>query len=251
MAKDGGMNIVLLGGLAVGGYFLYQYLSGGSLPADAGYIGPLPIGSTVQVPSSFASLNPGVAPTGPAITQAGYLYFSPANKLFYASYTAPTAAQQSAGQTAMAAISATNATNVPVTTQTSSGPVTSPTATVAPPTGTATTAAAVQSLDSVYTQLKTLAGSDPNFTGSGDSLSSSPDHWNVYVNQLLPGASLNLDTLFGGPNRFSPVTAAQFWALAGPVLGRQFGLSGYRGMGLYAGLGAYMQDRGVFPFGWA
>ena len=83
----------------------------------------------------------------------------------------------------------------------------------------------MQSLDSVYTKLKTLAAADANFTGTGDALSSSPDHWNYYVNQLLPGAAVNLDTLFGGPNRFSPVTAAVFWAAAGPVLGKQFGLS--------------------------
>jgi hypothetical protein len=235
MAKDGGgMNIVILGGLAVGGYFLYQYLTG--LPADAAYVAQLASGQTATL---------GGQPfTGPA-----YIYYSPSTAKFYSSSTAPTAAQTAAGQSMAGGSVGAPATT---TTATSSGPVTSPTATVAPPTGTATTTAAtVQSLDSVYTQLKTLAGSDPNFTGSGDALSSSPDHWNVYVNQLLPGASLNLDTLFGGPNRFSPVTAAQFWALAGPVLGKQFGLSGYRGMGLYAGLGAYMQDRGVFPFGWA
>jgi hypothetical protein len=237
MAKDGGMNIVLLGGLAVGGYFLYQYLTGGSLPADAQFAMQIPIGATVQIPQTSAAQQMAV---GPATTAVGYLYYSPSTKLFYTSYTAPTAAQIAAAPTGLSPATST--------VQTSSGPVTSPTATVAPPTGTATTAAAVQSLDSVYTHLKTLAGSDPNFTGSGDSLSSSPDHWNVYVNQLLPGASLNLDTLFGGPNRFSPVTAAVFWAKAGPVLGKQFGLSG---LGLYAGLGAYLTDSGVFPLGWA
>ncbi len=238
MAKDGMGNIVLLGGLAVGGYFLYQYLSAGSLPADAGYVGPLPLGSTVQVPSSFASLNPGVAPTGPATTAAAYLYYSPSAKLFYASYTGPTAAQQTAGQAAAVAIAATNATNAASTVH-ASGPVTTPAASSAP---------AVQSLDSVYTKLKTLAAADANFTGTGDAISSSPDHWNYYVNQLLPGAAVNLDTLFGGPNRFSPITAAVFWAAAGPVLGKQFGLSG---LGLFAGLGAYLHEHGQFPYGWA
>ena len=244
MAKDGGMNIVLLGGLAVGGYLLYQYMTAGSLPADAVFVAQMAPGAAWAVPQSFASTG---TPAAGTPTAQAYVYHSPSTGLIYLSYTAPTPAQLAALQTGsqpplMGGAPATS------TVQTSSGPVTSPTTPSggAIPSGPLTSGS--QSLDSVYTHLKTLAGSDPNFTGSGDSLSSSPDHWNVYVNQLLPGASLNLDTLFGGPNRFSPVTAAIFWAKAGPVLGKQFGLSG---LGLYAGLGAYLTDSGVFPLGWA
>ena len=53
MAKDGGMgNIVLLGGLAVGGYFLYQYLSAPATAATPA--APIPSGggtSTAQTSS--------------------------------------------------------------------------------------------------------------------------------------------------------------------------------------------------------
>jgi hypothetical protein len=231
MAKDGGMgNIVLLGGLAVGGYFLYQYMTAGSLPADAQFASQIPIGATVQIPQTGAVVNQMVA--GPATTALGYLYYSPSTKLFYTSYTAPKAAQ-------IAAIPSGQPPATTSTVQTSSGPVTTPTTT--------TPAAAPQSLDSVYAQLKT-AGAAAGFSGSGDSLTASPDQWNYFLNSLFPSNSANLDALFPAPNRSSPVTAAKFWSAVGPVLGKQFGLSG---LGLFAGLGDYLHERGVFPHGWA
>jgi hypothetical protein len=241
MAKDGGMgNIVLLGGLAVGGYFLYQYMTAGSLPADAVFQEALPAGQPVQVPSSFNPMVTSQPPAGPATTQPVYVYQSPSTKLIYLSYTAPTAAQQAASLPFNAANASMSATPVTATVNTSSGPVTSPT-------GTAAAAAPAQSLDSVYTQLKT-AGAAAGFSGSGDSLSASPDQWNYFLNSLFPSNSANLDALFPAPNRFSPVTAAKFWSAVGPVLGKQFGLSG---LGLFAGLGDYLHERGVFPHGWA
>ena len=51
MASSGGSsNLILLGAVAVGGYFLYQWYFVNGLPADAVYVFALPVGSTVQVP---------------------------------------------------------------------------------------------------------------------------------------------------------------------------------------------------------
>ncbi len=106
--------------------------------------------------------------------------------------------------------------------------------------------AAAPQMDSWYSQLKAAAAADSNFTGSGDSLSSSPDHWNVYLNSVT-GYSADLDSLFGGIDkttsiRATPaVTAAVFWAAVAPGLKSVKGLSG---LGFYGGLGSLMASRG-------
>ena len=82
---------------------------------------------------------------------------------------------------------------------------------------------------------------DAFFTGSGDSLSSSPDHWNVYL-QSVTGYSAPLNTLFSGDataaaganERTTNITAAQFWAKVSSGLATSKGLSG---LGLFGGLG--------------
>ena len=73
-------SLLTLGAVAAGGYFLYEnFFAGGStataasLPSDAGYVGPLPLGSTVAVPSSMATLNPGGYTVGPATTTSNVL----------------------------------------------------------------------------------------------------------------------------------------------------------------------------------
>jgi hypothetical protein len=243
MASSGGSsNLILLGAVAVGGYFLYQWYFVNGLPADAVYVFALPVGSTVQVPSSFASA--GAAPTGPATTQAGYIYYSPSNKLFYASYTAPTATQTQQGQALMTS-SASGSANTPITSNT---PAATPTPAPVTPAATPASTPSGPSLDSLYTQLKTSATGDANFTGSGDALSGTPYHWQFYVNALEPGNTLNLTTAFPGVDLTQPMTAATFWAGAGPALGAEYGLTGY-GLGMYAGLGDYLSHRGS-PYGW-
>jgi hypothetical protein len=99
-------------------------------------------------------------------------------------------------------------------------------------------------MDSWYSQLKAAAASDPNFTGSGDALLSSPDHWNVYLNSVT-GYSANLDSLFGTINpatqtRASNVTAAAFWSAVAPGLKSAKGLAG---LGMYGGLGRICYGR--------
>ena len=76
MASSGGSsNLILLGAVAVGGYFLYQWYTGQQLPADAMYNGQVPIGTAVAIPQSFALK--GTATAGAATTALAYMYYSP------------------------------------------------------------------------------------------------------------------------------------------------------------------------------
>jgi hypothetical protein len=94
-------------------------------------------------------------------------------------------------------------------------------------------------MDSWYSQLKSSAASDStNFTGSGDGLSGSPDHWAYNLN-VIAGYQAPLDSLFGavgsGGLRDSSITAAMFWSKVAPGLQSTKGLSG---LGIYGGLGS-------------
>ena len=95
-------------------------------------------------------------------------------------------------------------------------------------------------MDSWYGQLKNSAASDStNFTGSGDALSGSPDHWAYNLN-VIAGYQVPLDSLFGAVNsgglRDSKITAAMFWSKVAPGLQSTKGLSG---LGMFGGLGGW------------
>ena len=219
-------NILLLGGLAVGGYFLYQYLTG--LPSDAQYVGQVPAGTgTMTLPGG----------TTQSVTGPGYLYYSQSANKFYVTQTAPTTAQQTALTTATST-AATGSTSNPGQVANDTAPPPPP-----PPSG--------PSLDSLYTQMKTsvVAHGDPNFTGSNDQMAGTPYHWNVYLGLVLPSGDAAPDpaVVFPGVDLTQPMTAATYWAGMGPALAKAYGLSG---LGVYAGLGAYLQEAGVFPYGW-
>ena len=224
-------NLILLGAVAVGGYFLYQWYTGQQLPADAMYNGQVPIGTAVAIPQSFALK--GTATAGAATTALAYMYYSPSTGLIYLSYTAPTQAQLNA------VASSTAQANTPITSNT-------PAATPTPAPVPAATPASHQACG--LAPSATSATGDANFTGSGDALSGTPYHWQFYVNALEPGNTLNLTTAFPGVDLTQPMTAATFWAGAGPALGAEYGLTGY-GLGMYAGLGDYLSHRGS-PYGW-
>src|ERR1700685_1489548 len=90
---DGTEKAVVMGAVAIGGYFLYESFfsttaATGALPADAQFAGSLPAGSLFAVPQSMSSLTAAVA--GPATTSIAYLYFGPAEGLYYLTYSAPT-----------------------------------------------------------------------------------------------------------------------------------------------------------------
>lgn len=96
-------------------------------------------------------------------------------------------------------------------------------------------------MDTWYGQLKAAAAADSsNFSGSGDSLSGSPDHWNYFLNSIT-GYGANLDTTFGAvgsTGRAGTITAATFWNAVAPGLKSAKGLTG---LGFYAGLGSLVR----------
>ena len=220
-------NLLLLGGLAVGGYFLYSYLTG--LPSDAAYVGALTSGQTATL-------------GGQSFTGPTYLYYSPSSNKFYSNSTAPTATQTAAGQK-LAGGSAGSTAAAPSTTQTPTGTVTTVASQTTGNPATATSGPTASSLESMYTQIITQAAPDPNFTGSGDAMAGTPYHWNVYLALVLPtgDATPDLGTVFPGVDLTQPMTAATYWAGMGPAIGKAYGLSGY---GIRAGLGAYLRGHG-------
>lgn len=102
-------------------------------------------------------------------------------------------------------------------------------------------------LDALYNALLAKAQGGDGVTSSGGVLSANGDVWNYFLSQVNPSVNtsaldptvilVNLITGPGSPpNRATPVTSSQYWAAAGPIVGKQLGLSGVR-LGL-AGLGA-------------
>lgn len=105
-------------------------------------------------------------------------------------------------------------------------------------------------LDTLYTNLiaKITAANDPNFTGTGNALSGSAYHFNVYLQLIYTGTIPDVSTVFGSVAAASAnMTASAFWAAMAPALqAANPGLSGYgfRGLGFYGGLGALARAGG-------
>jgi hypothetical protein len=119
------------------------------------------------------------------------------------------------------------------TTVTTDGPVvTAPVPTAAPPSQSSS------SLSSVLANMQSGIATDPNFTGSGMSATSSGYRFNTYLGLALPSGEAvpNLPSLDLSQN----MTLAQYWAAMGPALTSAYGLSGF-----FAGLGAYARMRGL------
>lgn len=158
MAKDSGIGtIVTWGAVAVGGYFLYEWLLAPVAPVAA---------AVVPVAASVAPVS---------------------------------------------------------TTVTTGGPVTPPTPAAGSPT-----------LAAIYSNILAGASTDPNFTGSGASLSGIPNRWMTYLNLALQGTSFSApstSTVFPGVDLTQPMTATTFWAAMGPALTSAYGLSGFCGLG--------------------
>lgn len=124
--------------------------------------------------------------------------------------------------------------------------VSAPASTAAPVSTSVTTGGAAvvpagPSLASLYSNILAGASTDPNFTGAGDSLASTPYRWATYLNIALAGkASPDLSSVFSGVDLTQPMSASTFWASMGPALTKEYGLSG-----LMAGLGAFASARGL------
>ena len=90
-----------------------------------------------------------------------------------------------------------------------SGGNSTPPASPAPPAGSGTpstpaTTPSGQTLDAIYKKIIATASADPNFTGSGSSLTGLPDHFNVYLGLAAPGLTVPI-SVFSDPN--TPITA--------------------------------------------
>lgn len=144
------------------------------------------------------------------------------------------------------ATAATTTTTPPAsTTAPITGTTSTATSTTAP--ATTTTAPTVSQLDTIYQKIIQLATPDPNFTGSGDGLTSSAYHFNVYLQIAAPNLSIPDPATIFGPQASNLFSAAGWWALTAPALKQANpGLSG--GLGFYGGVGAAMAGLGCYEW---
>lgn len=90
-------------------------------------------------------------------------------------------------------------------------------------------------LDSIYNALKAAAQPDQQFTGSGDSLTGLPFHWDFYLQRVVPqGTTIPADP-FTDVN--TPISAPVYWASVAPLL--KAANPGLGGLGVFAGLGCF------------
>ena len=248
-ASGSGSSLLTLGLLAVGGYFAYEWFfatpaagqANTVLPADAMPVG---LNSTSVTAGQSVKLPDGSTVT---ISTAGsyWLYYSPTTGAFYLNVVAPTSAQVAAAAAFENTAAGQSFENKYYP---RSGGNSTPPASPAPPAGSGTpstpaTTPSGQTLDAIYKKIIATASADPNFTGSGSSLTGLPDHFNVYLGLAAPGLTVPI-SVFSDPN--TPITAAAYWALMAPALqGANTGLSG---LGCYGGVGAYMRGLGAYQW---
>ena len=201
-----GEKLLMLGGLAFGGWYLYENFF--AIPADAMYLGQANAAGTL--------------PDGTTTVAAGqYVYYSPSLKKYYASSTAPTAAQIAAATPAAATTTpvagAAPGTVTPVTTPaTTTTPATS--SSTAPASGTTTAAA---TLASIWASIQAGVATDPNFTSAG----ASPYRWNVYLSLAYPAANgVDLTKVFPGVDLNQNMTGSTYWAGMSKYLTTTYGL---------------------------
>jgi hypothetical protein len=137
------------------------------------------------------------------------------------------------------------------TTTTTTTPASTTTTPAASTTSTSTTATSTSgtTLDAIYAAILSGAASDPNFTGSGSSLTGSAYHFNVYLAIAAPGMTIpDPASVFGNATAADqPMTAAAYWAKMGPAMSAaNAGLSG--GIGAFAGIGAFMTGLGAYAW---
>ena len=232
-------KLLLIGGIGVGGYFAYQWYYGSGGQADQALCSASGV-PAAQLQVAAAEIIAMAAKQG--ITPAAYLAQLAAIPASTSGYTAqqmaclrvalaqyPTAAAAAAGTVATTAAAGTVATTTAPASQSNLSA-----ADLANIPGAATSA----TLDKMYTTLKNNVASDSFFTGSGDSRTSSVDHWNVYLQRLvgtqIPGGMFS-SVAGDDPNN---LTAAQYWAVMAPWVASTIGLSG---LGNYGGLGAVVR----------
>ena len=208
-------NIVMLGAVGVGGYLAYRWYYGAGGQADQALVGTSMTAAQLQALSAQVT----AAAAAQGVTPEAYIAAitpTTTNQVdLAAARVAVTQYPQAAATTTAVAVS-TPAPVVALPPVDAHGPVN-------------------KTLDDIYASLKAAAAPDAFFSGSGDSLTSSVDHWNVYLQRLvstpIPGG------MFAGVSGddSNNLTAAQYWAVMAPWVASTTGLSG---LGVYGGLGA-------------
>jgi len=139
-------------------------------------------------------------------------------------------------------------TTTPVATPTTASSVSTPVATTSTTPAATTTPASGSTLDSIYAAMLAGIDGDPNFTGSGSSITGTAYHFLVYLQLAAPGYAMpDPGVVFQNATQADQMmTAAAFWAAMAPAL--QAANPGLSGLGCYAGSGAYLSGLGAYAW---
>lgn len=210
MAKDIG-NILLIGGIGVGAYFLYQYMT--STPAVAAPAGGAPATGTSPAGSGGGSTPLMDASKVPPPTPVQYNPPSQQTVVDTSLLEAQLAQLTTGINTPQGLLALNNflAQHPELSSK---------------------------HADAVYTGLLNSVQGDLNFTGSGPATSATPYQWNFYLARIITSPQLpGPGDVFPGLDVNQPMTLATYWAAMAPWLVANAGLSG---LGLYGGLGAFL-----------
>jgi hypothetical protein len=234
-------KVLLLGGLAVGGYFAYQWYYGSGGYADRQICAAAGL-TAAQLHALAAQVNAAAAAAN--TTAAAYLSSIAASTNAQTLACARVAIAQY--PTAVAATASTAAGSTATSSAATSSAATGSAATGS--TATSTPAPGTNSLDSVYAALlaaATAAGINVTAGTAGGGLAVGPDGWNSLLGSvyILPGGTALPDPsiVFAGVDRSKPMTLAAYWSVMSPWLASNAGLSG---LGVFGGLGALARAYG-------
>jgi hypothetical protein len=215
-------KVLLLGGVAVGGYFAWQWYAGPGGYSDQQLCG-------TQTPAQLQAL------AGQIIAAAAAANMTPA--AYIAAQTGATPQTLACARVAI--------TQYP--TATAAAAALTPTSTATPSTETSSTTTApvapapapVSSLDSIYANLSKLAQANGvNLTTGIGPTAQGPNNpidyngWNYYLGQVYGGTIPNAN--FPASAQSQPMTLAAYWSVMSPALASANGLSG---LGIFGGLG--------------
>lgn len=219
-------KVLLLGGVAVGGYFAYQWYAGSGGYSDQQLCGSSVTAAQLQ---AFASQ---------IISAAAYAKMTPA--AYLAADTTATPQFLACARVAIAqyptasAATASTASTASTATASTATPSTTTTAVVAP-----APAPAATSLDAIYSNLSKVAtaaginlttGIGPTAQGPNNPID--PSGWNYYLAQVYGGSIPS--NVFPASAFNNPMTLAAYWSVMSPALASANGLSG---LGIFGGLG--------------
>jgi len=259
-------KILLLGGVAVGGYFAYQWYYGPGGYADRQACAADPTSADINFPGRLAY---GVWSTAaaanktaldyiaslPAATTAAQLALYACARVAVTKYPSLALAQAAAtaeaaaeGGTVGSAVAVPGGTGISMSAISAPvGPLTLAQQQAAANAAAATAAPATSanSLDAIYTSLSKVAqAAGINLTTGIGPTAQGPNNpidyngWNYYLGQVYGGAIPNAG--FPASAQSQPMTLAAYWSVMSPALASANGLSG---LGIFGGLGAIVRSQ--------